>query len=294
MSLLALVLLALTPVTAEQARRALPAVDLSDLTDEQRGMFLDVAADVFNYAGCQNTLAQCLDPHVKDPHALRMAALVHQLIKDSVPANMVVQLVEGHYASFAPRSRVTLKTDNCAVEGAGPITIVEFSDYQCPHCAAALGPLTQLVTKERKGTARLCAKYFPFASHPRARIAALCAEYARSKGKFWEMNAALFAHQEALEDSNLKQYARQVGLDGDQMLKEAYAGRFDEEVERHRREGMAAGVESTPSLFIDGRLNQLPVLPWYLQFNVDDEVQWRKEKGWKYAPAPQGRVAKGK
>lgn len=295
MTLLVAAILALTPVTAEQAKQAFPAIDLSDLTDEQRGAFIDVAADVFNYAGCQDTLAICLNPRAKDPHALRMAALVHQLIKDGVTADLVVKVVEKHYASFAPRTRVNLRTDNCAVEGKGPIALVEFSDYQCPHCAAALPFLTALVSVDRKDQVRLCSKYFPFSSHPRARIAALCAEYARSKGRFWEMNAALFKNQEALEDGDLKKYAQQISLDGDEMLKEVYSGKFDAAVEKHIREGVAAGVESTPTIFIDGRLNELPARTWYLNFSIDDELQWKKEKGWKFTPAPADRkVAKRK
>jgi protein-disulfide isomerase len=137
---------------------------------------------------------------------------------------------------------------------------------------------------------------FPFASHPRARVAALCAEYARSKGKFWQMNAELFANQEALEDADLKKYAAQVGLDGDEMLKEAYAGKFDAVIEKHLREGMSAGVESTPTLLIDGRPYNLPVMPFYLAWTVDDELQWKKEKGWKFPASHNGpkKVAKGK
>jgi protein-disulfide isomerase len=294
MTLLFAALLALTPVTAEQAKQAFPALDLSDLTDQQRGVFIDVAAEVYNYAGCDNTLAQCLDPKIKDPHALRMAGLVHQLVSEGAPAQPIVQLVEKYYASFAPKARVSLKTDNCPSEGKGPVTIVEFSDYQCPHCAAALPLLAVLVSVDRKGQVRLCSKYFPFSSHPRARIAALCAEYARSKGKFWEMNATLFANHEMLEDADLKKYAKEIGLDGDEMLKLVNAGKFDAQVERHRREGMAAGVESTPALFVDGRLNQLPTRAWYLAFTVDDELQWKKEKGWKFHVEPEKKVAKGK
>jgi protein-disulfide isomerase len=299
MSLLIAALLALTPVTAEQARKVFPAVDLSDLTDQQRGVFIDVAAEVLNYSGCPETLAVCLDPKEKDAHALRMAELVKMLAKEGAPAQAIVQLLERYYASFDPKHRLKLAADNCAVEGKGPIAIVEFSDYQCPHCAAALGPLTALVDLERPNAVRLCSKYFPFTTHPRARIAALCAEYARSKGKFWQLNAALFANQDALEDANLKAYAKQAGLDGDEMLKEAYSGKFDALVEKHLREGLAAGVESTPSIFIDGRLNALPARQPYLAWSIDDELQWRKEKGWKFplhpdAVAPAKKVAKGK
>lgn len=278
------------PVTADQARNIVPRADLTGLTDAQRGVFVDVATEVFNYAGCQDTLAKCLGAAQTDPHAVRMAALVKQLASEGFPATPIVQTVEAYYASFDPTQRAPVKADNCPIAGKGPVTLVEFSDYQCPHCATAIAPLDELTSKTRKGQVRLCSKYFPFSSHPRARVAAACAEYARSKGKFWEMNASLFEHQEALEDEDLKRYAKQLGLDGDEMLKQVYAGKFDEHVEKHRREGMAAGVESTPSLFIDGRLNVLPLRPWYLTFTVDDELQWQKEKGWKFGAAPQGRA----
>jgi protein-disulfide isomerase len=279
------------PVTAEQARAIVPRADLRDLTDAQRGVFIDVATEVFNYAGCQDTLAKCLAAEQKDPHALRMAALVKQFASDGAAAPQIIQAVESYYASFEPGQRTRLSADNCPVLGKGPITVVEFSDYQCPHCAAAVKPLDDLVENVRKGEVRLCSKYFPFTSHPRARVAASCAEYARTKGKFWEMNAVLFEHQEALEDADLKRYAQQVGLNGDEMLKDVYAGKFDDRVEKNRREGLAAGVEATPTLFIDGRQNTLPIKPWYLAFSVDDELQWQKEKGWKFGPAPQGRAA---
>ncbi|MGZ6143938.1 MAG: DsbA family protein [Myxococcales bacterium] len=295
MSLLIATILALTPVTAEQAKQAFPAVDLSALTDQQRGVFIDVAAVVYNYAGCLDTLGVCLNPALKDAHALRMAQLIKALVREGAPATVVVQTVEKYYAAFSPKQRVALKSDSCAVEGKGPVTVVEFSDYQCPHCAAALGPLTELVDLDMPGQVRLCSKYFPFESHPRARIAALCAEYARAHGKFWQLNAAMFAHQENLEDADLKALAKEAGLDGDDMLKQVYAGKFDAQVEKNRREGLAAGVDSTPSLFIDGRAYNLPVRQGYLKFAIEDELQWKKEKGWKFAPAPQARkVAKGK
>jgi protein-disulfide isomerase len=280
-----------SPVSAEQARNIVPRADLSDLTDAQRGVFLEVATEVFNYAGCQDTLARCLAAGQKDPHALRMAALVKQLSSEGSPAPAIVQAVERYYASFEPGERVPVTAENCATLGKGPVTLVEFSDYQCPHCAMAVGPLEGLVLRDRKGQVRLCSKYFPFPSHPRARLAAACAEYARTKDKFWDLNALLFANQEALEDENLKAYARKIGLDGEDMLKQVYAGKFDEPVEKHRRQGLSAGVESTPALFIDGRRNVLPILPWYLSFTVDDELQWQKEKGWKFGAPPQGRAA---
>ena len=268
------------PLTEEQARSIVPRANLQGLTDAQRGVFLAVATDVYDYAGCNATLAQCLAKDQKDQHALRMAELVKHLASEGAPASPIIEMVERYYNSFAPKNRASLRSDNCPVLGSGPITLVEFSDYQCPHCAVALQPLDQLVEKDRKGQAKLCSKFFPFSSHPRARIAALCAEYARQHGKFWEMNGLLFANQESLDDGDLKKYANELGLNADDMLQQAYSGRLDDIVERHIREGTAAGVDSTPSIFIDGRLNALPVKQFYLDFTVDDELAWQTDKAW--------------
>jgi protein-disulfide isomerase len=291
MRLLLLALLAsaaASAATLDEAKKAAPRADLAALNDAQRTIFLQVAGDVSNYAGCQDTLIKCLAAGVKDPHAVRMAELVAHLASYNVSAEVITNMVEKYYDAFDPKKRFQAK-EECPTLGKGPVVIMEFSDYQCPHCAKAVPILDELVTKGRKGKAHLCAKYYPFPNHPRARVAALCAEYAREHGKFWEMHAALFAHQETLEDDSLKTYAKELGLNGDEMLAQVYAGKFDAAVERGVRQGNIAGVDSTPTLFFDGRMNALPILPWFLQFSVDDELQWQKEHGWKFGPANQAR-----
>jgi protein-disulfide isomerase len=287
LSLLALLVSAsASAATLDEARKAAPRAALTGLTDAQATVFLQVAADVENYAGCQGTLLKCLAANQKDPHAVRMADLVAHFAQADAPAQVITNFVEKHYASFDPKSRAQLTEEKCPTLGKGPIAILEFSDYQCSHCAKAVPVLDELVTKDRKGKAHLCAKYFPFSNHPRARLAALCAEYARTHGKFWEMHAMIFEHQDLLDDASLKGYAKALGLNGDEMLAQANAGKFDEVVEKSVRQGNIAGVDSTPTLFIDGRMNALPVVPWFLQFSVDDELQWKKEHGWKFAAVP--------
>jgi len=272
----------------DEARKAAPRADLSALNDAQRATFLQVAGDVQNYAGCQDTLLKCLAANVKDPHAVRMAELVAHLASYDLSAQVITNMVEKYYDAFDAKARLQLK-EECPTLGKGPMVIMEFSDYQCPHCAKAVPMLEALVTKERKGKVHLCAKFFPFSNHPRARIAALCAEYALEHGKFWEMHASLFANQEMLEDDSLKAYAKKLKLNGDEMLAQVYAGKFDAVVERDVRQGNMAGVDSTPTLFFDGRQYALPILPWFLQFSVDDELQWQKEHGWKFGSAHQAR-----
>jgi protein-disulfide isomerase len=291
MKLLLAALLASTAASAatlEEAQKAAPRANLSELTDQERTIFLQVAADVSNYAGCQDTLLKCLAANVKDPHAVRMSELVARLSRLDIKPEQVTNIVERYYDSFDPKHRVHVK-EECPTQGKGPVTIVEFSDYECPHCARSAPILDELVTTYGKGKAQLCAKYFPFASHPRARVAALCAEYARQHGKFWEMNALLFANQEMLDDESLKGYAKKLDLNGDEMLAQVYGGKFDEVVERSVRQGNIAGVDSTPTLFLNGRQHMLSILPWFLEFSIDDELQWQKEHGWKFAGGRQAR-----
>ena len=271
-------------LSEEQARRILPRADLSDLSDEQRAQFLEVAGDVFDYAGCRDTLAKCLGESVQDVHALRMAELVKALLLEGYAPSRVIEWVESYYASFDAAKRQPLKANDCPLLGdpKSPVTIAEFSDYQCPHCAAAATPLRDLVTGAEKGKARLCSKYFPLPGHPRAKIAAGCAEYARRHGKFWEMHELLFAHQEELEDDNLKAYAKQIELDGAQMLKEVYAGKFDGVIDAQTKEGMSARVQATPTLFVNGRQHVLPVKLQFLQRSIEDELEWQQNKAFVY------------
>jgi protein-disulfide isomerase len=281
-------------LTEEQARRIVPRADLSGMTDEQRAQFLEVASDVFDYAGCRDTLARCLAANVQDVHALRMAALVKALILEGGSSSRVINMVGSYYESFETSRRQPVKTNDCPVLGdpKAPVAIVEFSDYQCPHCAVANKPLHDLVTGPEKGKARLCSKYFPLPGHPRARIAAACAEFARRQNKFWQMNDLLFANQEQLDDESLKKYAKEAGLDGAQMLKEVYAGKFDAAIDAHLREGNSAGVNSTPTLFINGRQHLLPVKLEFLQRSVEDELEWQQNKSFVYASGD-GRAQKG-
>jgi protein-disulfide isomerase len=204
----------------------------------------------------------------------------------------VIEWVEQYYASFDASKRQKVRSDDCPQLGEknAPVALVEFSDYQCPHCAVAAKPLHDFVLGPGKGKARLCPKYYPLDNHPRARIAAACAEFAKRKGKFWEMHEMLFAHQEELEDDSLKTYAQRLGLDGAQMLKEVYAGKYDQVVQAQKKEGDAAGVQATPTIFFNGRHHVLPVLPFFLQRSIEDELEWQQNKAFVY----EGRETKEK
>jgi protein-disulfide isomerase len=280
MNALLLALLLAQGLSDERARQILPRADLHDLTDAQRAQFLEVAGDTFGYAGCTDTLARCLGAGVSDKHAPRMAGLVKALLLQGLKPGAVTDALERYYAGFPQQKRQKLADFDCPQLGdaRAPVAVVEFSDYQCPHCAAAVKPLRDLV-RSLPAKVRLCSKYFPLPGHPRAQIAAACAEFARRQGKFWEMNDLIYPNQEELSDAALKSFALKLGLDGDAMLRQAYGGRFDPLIERQKKEGTAAGLRATPTLYFNGRQYTLPIQHEFLVFSAQDEDEWQRNKG---------------
>lgn len=133
-----------------------------------------------------------------------------------------------------------------------PITLLEYGDYECPYCGEAY-PLVKEI-QERLGK-KLCFAFrnFPLAnSHPHAVHAAEASEAADAQGRFWEMHDLLFENQNALEDEDLAQYASALGLDAERVIREVQSGQHQARVKEDFKSGMRAGVNGTPSFFING------------------------------------------
>jgi protein-disulfide isomerase len=142
-----------------------------------------------------------------------------------------------------------------------PVTIVDFSDYQCPYCRRHFEQtLPRIIeTYVETGQARYVYKDFPLHSiHPNAQKAAEAAECAGEQGQYWPMHDRIFQGQDQWARSAdpvpaLKEYAAALGLDASQFATCLDSGQFAAEVEADLSEGMAAGVTGTPGFFINGR-----------------------------------------
>jgi protein-disulfide isomerase len=157
----------------------------------------------------------------------------------------------------APESPVMqIATDDQPVKGnpAAPVTIVEFTDFQCPSCAGAQPVLEKLVA-EYGDRVRLVVRDFPLEMHEHAAKAAEAAEAARAQGKYWEYASLLFTNQKALSVDKLKEYATQVGLDRQKFDAALDSGQMAEKVQRDLMDGIRLGVNGTPSIFINGRIS---------------------------------------
>lgn len=133
-----------------------------------------------------------------------------------------------------------------------PVTIVAFTDYQCPSCAAMHPELERLV-KEYGDKVRLVTRDFPLSQHTEAFKAAEAAEAARDQGKYWEYIQILLRNQSALTVDKLKGYASELALDRARFDSALDSGKFAESVQRDVEDGMKLGINGTPTIFINGR-----------------------------------------
>ncbi|OGN09451.1 MAG: hypothetical protein A3C61_01250 [Candidatus Yanofskybacteria bacterium RIFCSPHIGHO2_02_FULL_39_10] len=143
------------------------------------------------------------------------------------------------------------------------VTIIEFSDYQCPFCRTFWKESFGQLKKEYidTGKVRLIYRDYPLSFHPMAMPTAQATECADEQGKYWEMHDKVFAEQEKLGQGtvqftvqNLKQWASEIGLNAANFNQCLDSGKYKTEVDKDFNDGSAAGVTGTPSFFINGRL----------------------------------------
>jgi len=135
---------------------------------------------------------------------------------------------------------------------AAPVTIFEWSDYECPFCQRAQDVLQRL-QGEFPDTVRFVFKDFPLRSHPNALPAALAARCAGAQSRYWEYHDLLFVGQPDLARDHLLGYARRLGLDASAFTECLDSGRYRDAVLAEQREGREAGVRATPTFFINQR-----------------------------------------
>jgi protein-disulfide isomerase len=149
--------------------------------------------------------------------------------------------------------KVDLRPDDPA-RGAkdAKVTIVLFSDFQCPFCGRVEPTLKQLLDEHAKDV-RIVWKNQPLPMHPQAIPAALAAEAAREQGKFWEMHDKIFANQSDLSEATYERYAKELGLDLARFRKAAASEKAKARVEEDQRLANAVGANGTPTMFLNCR-----------------------------------------
>jgi protein-disulfide isomerase len=153
----------------------------------------------------------------------------------------------------APIQAISTDDDPSIGPSGAAVTIVEFTDFQCPACAA-MHPVLEEVLKSYGDRVRFVVRDFPLQQHEWAKKAAEAANAAKAQGKFFEYAAVLFQRQKALDVASLKKYASELGLDRVKFDAELDKGVYAAEVKHDMDDGEIYGVGSTPSIFINGVL----------------------------------------
>jgi protein-disulfide isomerase len=227
-------------VEAEVGRRAKPLTDAEVVSfyqanqSQMQGRSLDMMAPV---------IARYLEEQRRTE---ARQALVAELRKGAPALRVMID---------APRAEVALAaTDPALGSTSAPVTIVEFSDFQCPFCQR-VAPTLKKVRETYGDKVRIVWKDYPLTQiHPQAFKAGEAAHCAGEQGKFWEYHDRLFANQQALELADLKKYATDLGMDAAKFNACVDTAKFGDRVRTGVEQGNRLGVNSTPTLYVNGRM----------------------------------------
>jgi protein-disulfide isomerase len=231
-------------LTVEKMMAAEVDAKIAPVTEEEkRAQYERIKAQVKDQPEAE-ILKQIESGMRQDRQAQRRAAFAYELWKKA----------KASIALDAPRLAVDPGTGPVQGPAKAPVTIVEFSDFQCPYCSRAAATLKQL-RQQYGDRVRLFFRHFPLRQiHPHAEKAAEATNCAGRQGHFWEMHDRLFEKQTQLELADLKRYAGELGLNAASFAQCLDSGQEASSVQRDAAAGEALGVRGTPGIFINGRV----------------------------------------
>lgn len=256
------------------AAGVLSRLDTSRLGPAQKEALWALAQDEVCYCGCPHSLAGCLREHRGCQHAVRMGDLAARAIGEAGPG-VAQAVLTSYYAGFPQGKRKTIALDGLPTRGPADakVHLAVFSDFQCPHCAQTAKVLER-IAERFKGKVAIHYLHYPLGGHTQAEKAAQVTELARERGKFWEMHDIIFKNQLMLENEDLLQYAKEVGLDSAQVTKALAEGKYLDRVRAQKAVGDTLGIQATPTLYLNGRQLLLPPNRENLIQAIEDELEY--------------------
>jgi len=228
-----------------------PGVDVSKLDDFERKVFFRIVNKEPSVCGAAHSMMVSAKTDKNCRYALYAVRYVARLVKQGYTDSEVTEYLQKRYRNGKPKIIDVGEAPNKGAS-APRVTIVEFADYECPHCKR-LQPVLRQLLDEYHNDVRVYFKNYPLAQHENALRAAEAAVAANRQGKFWAYDDKLWANQESLTPADLEKYAKEVGLDvakwradmGDQAVKDR--------VQADRQDGQRLDLVATPTIYINGR-----------------------------------------
>lgn len=227
---------------------ALPGVDLTGLAPEARQQFFRLTDRVQSPCGKAQSLRVSLK---NDPSCQRAPFAARWLVEMARAQNgLDLELAQLYAQRYKPGAVFQLAEAACSGPADAKATVTEFFDFGCPHCKQLAGLGGEILAKY-PGKVRVCYLMFPLGNFPLSDEAAAAAVAANAQGKYHGMASALFERQGKLEPTTFPQLASQLGLDQARFASDMAAAK--NKVRAQLQQGIAAGVQSTPTFFVNGR-----------------------------------------
>jgi protein-disulfide isomerase len=228
-----------------------PGIDLSPLDEFERKVFFRVLNKEPSACGKAHSLAVSLKTDPSCRKSFYAARYIVKLVDSGYTDSEVSEKLQKRFRNGA---RKNIDVANAPMKGndAARVTLIEFVDYECPHCKR-VQPVMRQALEEFKNDIRIYFKHYPLPSHPNARLAAEAAVAAQKQGKFWPYNDGVWAHAEGLTPAVLEQIAKDSGLDVEKWRKDLDSDEVRFKVQKDRSDGEALSIQATPTIYLNGR-----------------------------------------
>jgi len=237
-------------------------VDFTGLSAAQKTTALEILRDTGCTCGCGMKIAECRVNDKNCPRSPGLAAQVIAGVKAGTSADEIRKSMATPKAAPPTRAKrpvlgeqVTIPTAGSPFKGPkdAKVTIVEFSDFQCPYCSRAI-PWVDSILKAYPNDVKLVFKQYPLPFHKQAKMAAEAGLAAHQQGKFWELHDKMFANYRELSRDNVVAWAKELGLDEGKIAAALDAGTYSKAVDKDMADGQKVGVRGTPTFFLNGKL----------------------------------------
>jgi protein-disulfide isomerase len=247
----------------------LAGVDVSKLSADKQKTFYKLAGSLSSPCGKAHSLRTSFTTDTSCKRAPFAVRYIVALLEDEGSEAQVREEYEKKYKPAGEPVKLDVSKAPRVGNDDAPIRIVEFFDYQCPHCAHA-APMLEAVAKANEGKVVEYFMMFPLEKHQDAKSAAMAAIAANQFGKFKEMHQLLFARSPVHSKEAVIGYAKELGIDPAKF--EAAYNAAAAQVSADLGQGDAVGVQATPTLFFNDRKYEGPLHPKYINMWVEEEL----------------------
>lgn len=266
-----------SPAASWQTSDKLGELDLSALTPLEKKAVLKLVREQDCSCLCGMKVAECVN---KDPNCSYSRTLIRVAIKGVKDGKSLIEiskLMDASPKAHRPKlleDPVPIPVDGSPVLGPSQarITVVEFSDFECPYCSIAVKEVG-VIMAAYPNDVKLIYKQFPLSMHPHAPMAAAASLAANEQGKFWPMHNVLFKNFRKLSRENILAWAQDLGLDMNKFKSDLDSNKYDAVIKKDIADGEAVGVYGTPAFFINGKHYNGPVSLENLKPILDAELK---------------------